>query len=136
MSSLVTNFQKDILNSKKSVTEILRTAKLISAKLGLTDISALIDAELNGYKPGAEAPSYRVLRGGTLQLFNPYRGWLPAGDVGDFGIATRQPISELEELAKGKGIAIPLTNKLPVSSLDGVADGLVQQFEHRENMRW
>jgi len=40
--------QRDILNSKKTVTEILRTAKLISAKLGLTDISDLIESELGG----------------------------------------------------------------------------------------
>lgn len=131
MASLVTTLQRDILNSKKSVTEILRTAKLISAKLGLTDISQLIDSELNGYKPGSAAPSYRIIRGGTLQLFNPYRGWLPAGDVGDYGIAISQPIPELEELAKSKGIVIPLNKKLPVSSLGGVADGLVQQFEQR-----
>jgi hypothetical protein len=52
MSSLVIDLQKDILNSKKGVTEILRTAKLISAKLGLTDISELIDSELGGYTDG------------------------------------------------------------------------------------
>ncbi len=131
MASLVTSLQHDIVNSKKSVTEILRTAKLISAKLGLADISQLIESELNGYKPGTPAPPYRIIRGGTLQLYNPYRGWLPAGDVGDYGIPIAQPISELEELAKGKGIVIPLNHKLPVSSLGGVGDGLVQQFEQR-----
>src|SRR5437867_3380698 len=113
MASLVTNLQRDILNSKKSVTEILRTAKLISAKLGLTDISNLIDCELNGYKVGSVAPDYRVVRGGALQLYNPYRGWIPAGDVGAYAIPIGQPISELDELAKGKGIVFPLNEKLP-----------------------
>ena len=131
MSSLVTELQKDILNSKKSVTEILRTAKLISAKLGLTGITELLEAELNGYKAGSTAPAYRVIKGGTLQLYNPYHGWLPAGDVGNYGIPIGQPITELEDLAKGKAIVFPVHHKFPVSSLDGVADGMVQQFEQR-----
>ena len=131
MASLVRSLQRDTLDSKKSVTEILRTAKLISAKLGLTDISQLIESELNGYKPGDSAPPYRIIRGGTLQLYNPYHGWLPAGDVGDYAIPVAQPISELEELAKGKRIAIPLSKRLPVSSLDGIGNGIAQQFEQR-----
>jgi hypothetical protein len=131
MSSLVVELQKDIINSKKTVTEILRTAKVISAKLGLSDISALIDSELNGYAPGCEAPAYRVLRGGGLQLYNPYRGWIPAGDVGDFRAAIGQSVAELEELAKAKFIVLPVREKFEVSSFDGIADGLIQQFEQR-----
>jgi hypothetical protein len=131
MASLVTGLQKDILNSKKSVTEILRTAKLISAKLGLKDVSALIEAELDGYGHGKSVPPYRVLRGGTLQFYNPYHGWLPAGDVGNYGQAIGQPIAELEELAKGKAICIPVHNKFELSSLGGVGDDLVQQFQQR-----
>jgi hypothetical protein len=48
MSSLVKDFQRDIVQSSKSTTELLRTAKLISAKLGLNDITEWVNSELNG----------------------------------------------------------------------------------------
>src|SRR5438132_5610454 len=81
MRSLVTDLQRDILNSKKSVTEILRTAKLISAKLGLNDISGLIESELSGYSDLRKVPGYREMVGGNLYYFNPARGWCFAGNI-------------------------------------------------------
>jgi len=47
MGSIVKQLQKDILNPQKRLTEILRTAKLIAAKLDLKDISDWIDQELS-----------------------------------------------------------------------------------------
>jgi hypothetical protein len=38
MASLVHQFQKDIAQSSKGVTELLRVAKMIAVKLGLNDI--------------------------------------------------------------------------------------------------
>jgi AbiTii len=107
MSSLVIELQKDIISSKKTVTEILRTAKLISAKLGLTDISQLIDSELGGYHDQAAAPKYREVTGGTLYVFNPVRGWVFAGNLSENELTYRisQPVSELEELAKAPYIS-------------------------------
>jgi len=73
MGSLVKDFQRDIVQSSKSTVELLRTAKLIAAKLGLNDITEWVNAELNGYQSGATAPLYRRISGGELQIFNPYR---------------------------------------------------------------
>ncbi len=106
MASLVTELQRDILNSKKSVTEILRSAKLISAKLGLKDISELIESELTGYNDTAKIPQYREISGGTLYYFNPVRGWMFAGNLSahEYRYRTPQPVSDMEELAKAKFI--------------------------------
>src|SRR5437588_640962 len=117
MPSLVTQLQKDILDSKKSVTEILRTAKVISAKLGLNDISELIEFELNGYNDIAKIPAYREMVGGRLFYFNPLRGWCFAGDISsnEYRYRTPQPVSELEELAKEKTILTTPTQKFQLS---------------------
>src|SRR5437764_17490 len=107
MASLVTDLQRDILNSKKPVTEILRSAKLISAKLSLNDITAWIGFELNGYPQGTDVPDYRLIKGGHLEVFNPYQGgWGFAGAVENWKSLTSQPVPELEELAAGDTIEI------------------------------
>jgi hypothetical protein len=107
MASLVRDFQRDIVQSSKSTTELLRTAKLISAKLGLNDITTWVNSELSGYSQGASVPDYRVLSGGDLQVFNPYRGWQYINHV-KRSVPIGQPVPELEELAKGKSIVLPL----------------------------
>jgi hypothetical protein len=111
MSSLVREFQRDIVQSTKSTTELLRTAKLISVKLGLSDIGDWINSELTGYQHGIEIPPYRGMSGGSLQVLNPYRGWQPVGQLKQtFNIA--QPVSELEELSNSKSIVVPLTRDM------------------------
>jgi hypothetical protein len=122
MASVVANLQRDILDSKKSVTEILRTAKVISAKLGLSDITTWIESELTGYNiaAGQNVPSYRQIKGGHLEVFNPYRGWEFAGAIDEWKSRTSQPISELEELAKGDTITITPPQPFPLRSFDGL----------------
>ena len=96
---------------------ILRTAKLISAKLGLNDISDLIESELSGYIDIAKVPSYREMAGGNLYYFNPARGWCFAGDISprEYRYRTPQPVSELEELAKAKFIVSNPIEKFQLS---------------------
>ena len=130
MSSLVLDFQKDLLRSHKTVVENLRTARLISAKLGLSEISEWIECELNGYPDGQSVPEYRVIRGGTLQVLNPYRGWQNAGEVSSFVVRTDQPISELEEISKGEFLTVTPNPRLPVRTLGG-SEGFAQQFQQR-----
>src|SRR6266404_5799885 len=121
MPSLVRDLQRDISASNKSVTEILRTAKLISAKLGLSDITAWIESELNGYKKGEVVPEYRQIKGGHLEIFNPYQGgWIFAGDVQKWRSRTSQPVPELEELASGDTIIITPDKPFPLTSIDGM----------------
>jgi len=81
MGSFVKDFQRDIVQSSKSTAELLRIAKLISAKLGLNDISERVNYELNGYEQGATIPPYRYLSGGELQVRNPVHGWLPVEKI-------------------------------------------------------
>jgi hypothetical protein len=130
MASLVRDLQRDILNSSKSTTEILRTAKLISAKLNLDDISDFIDAELSGYKTEKlPVPEYRYTKGGTLHVHNPVRGWQMAGNVHE-SYALAFPISELEILSKDKQCHFTPPRHIPVQGLDG-SDYLVGQFPQR-----
>jgi hypothetical protein len=117
--SLVHDLQNDIRRSGKSVTEILRTAKLISAKLGLREISEWIDAELNGYIAD-NAPEYRTIRGGSLYVFKPNQGWQFAGDVGNWARRTGQSISELEEMATGETVSSVPNPRFPLKSIGPV----------------
>jgi len=111
MSSLVKDFRSDIVQSAKSTTELLRTAKVISVELDLNDITEWINCELNGYSNSEKLPPYRFFSGGQLQCLNPYRGWLPAGQVKK-RFPAYQPISELEGLLNSKAIFLPLTRDL------------------------
>ncbi len=97
MSSLIKDFQRDLIQSKKSTTELLRTAKLISVKLGLSDITEWLAAELNGYDDPAKIPEYRRVTRGELQVRNPVTGWMPSGQI-KLNIKNSQPIAELESL--------------------------------------
>src|SRR5689334_16455770 len=95
MNSLVKEFQRDLVDSSKSATELLRHAKLISAKLGRDDITAWIDLELYGYGADAPVPTYRIIEGGRLMVFNPRGKWEAVGQVRK-SLPTRQPVAELE----------------------------------------
>ena len=46
MASIVRELHKDIPSSEKSVTEISRRAKAISARLGLDDVAEWLNGEL------------------------------------------------------------------------------------------
>jgi hypothetical protein len=109
MGSLVKDFQRDIVQSSKSTVELLRTAKLISVKLGLQDIADWINSELNGYNSDeVNIPEYRYFSGGELQVRNPYTGWMPSGQLG-IKFPVGQPIAELEAMVEAPFLALPLT---------------------------
>ena len=115
MAFLVENFQKDILDPRKSVTDILRTAKVISSKLGLNDIEEWIAAELNGYPDLESTPSYRRADG-TLQVQNRYRGWIIVTGEGSippmpFGYS----IPQIEEFSKQETVYIAPQTNIPLS---------------------
>ena len=128
MASLVLKFQKDVLDSQKSVTEILRTAKVISAKLGLNDIEKWIGAELNGYPEDESPPGYRHA-GGTLQASNPW-GWATVKG-GSIDWPFRYPISQIEEFSKQERVDFspntdyPLAGAYSSSVQRGVFSGTV-----------
>jgi len=68
--------QEGALDRSVPVSDLLRKAKVVAAKLGLTSLSQWADRELNGYKSGEEVPSYREVYG-QVKGWNPMRGWVP-----------------------------------------------------------
>jgi hypothetical protein len=121
MPSLVKTFQADIISGGKSVTELLRTAKLISAKLGLNEISGWLERELGGYDRVEIIPDYRMIHGGRLEVLNPYRGWLPSGQL-DIKFPVGQSIAEVEHLSKLKSVvhALSESDKMRITSNTGM----------------
>ncbi|MDA0999403.1 MAG: hypothetical protein O2807_02635 [bacterium] len=111
MSSLVEQLQAEALDSKISVTELLRKAKMVAAKLNLDDMQEWLENEMNGYKSmdNDDYPSYRIVTGHP-QALNTYRGWEPlmvanAPDL-ERAISTRSinsSVAELEDLLKADG---------------------------------
>jgi hypothetical protein len=49
---LVVELQRMAVSRDSSVIQLVRTAKLVTVKLGLTDAAGWIDRELNGYGNG------------------------------------------------------------------------------------
>lgn len=73
---LVIELQKLAISPDTSVIQLVRTAKLVAAKLGLREATDWIDKELNGYGNLSELPGYRILHG-ECRAFNPYNGiWM------------------------------------------------------------
>lgn len=75
MPSLVEELQKDALNQKVKVTELLQKSLVVATKLKLDEFASWVRLELDGYGK-AKVPAYRVLHGAP-QVFNPYRGYQP-----------------------------------------------------------
>jgi hypothetical protein len=107
MSSLVHDLQRDILQGSKSAAELLRMAKVISAKLDLKDVTVWVNAELNGYGETDEIPDYRKIGGGELQCYNPYHGWLKGNPLNKM-FAVSQPISDVDALTNAPSVVIAL----------------------------
>ena len=131
MKPLVIQFQEDLTVGNKRITELLRTAKLISVKLGLGSVQEWIEHELSGY-PGelAKLPKYRFLGGGHLQFFNPYHGWIPAMGSRLPDIPIFQPIGELETFAKGDSMYFTPARNYPLTDYSG-SDDLISNFPQR-----
>lgn len=103
MTALVLELQREALNRNASTTDLLRMALVVARKLGVSEFSEWVDAELNGYKECVPIPDYRVLHG-SLKVWNPYHGWQPLymedTDVAE-RLSTRpnnQAIPELESM--------------------------------------
>jgi len=116
MASLIEQLQADATSAQVPVTELLRRAKLIAAKLGLEDFRKWVDAELNGYSSDTEAPAYRKVSGTPMWL-HQIRGWLPINfmstaandEVLMSNRMVTQPIGELENLVLRGGQFFDMT---------------------------
>ena len=128
MEPLVLQLEAECLDSQVSILEVLRKALVVARKLELTDAQVWISKELNGYKPGDEAPRYRLLTG-QIRSWNPYQGcWIPVV-FEDHREATHlskcfagQPIGELVELVKSRegGLHFPFDPRTEANLLKGM----------------
>lgn len=104
MTGLVHELQRDALDPKVSVSDLLRKALVVSRKLSIPDIQEWLSYELNGYPPNDDViPDYREVRG-SPKVWNPYHGWQPIifqdNETADI-ISTKknsQAIGELDDL--------------------------------------
>jgi hypothetical protein len=74
MASLVEELQRDALDSRVRLSDLLRKAKAIAVKLDLPELERWVANELNGYQSGDDLPDYRRIIG-HVEGFNPYHGW-------------------------------------------------------------
>src|SRR5437016_14497886 len=106
MKSIVIELQHDALDSKTSITDLLRKALVVARKLNLSDFESWINAELNGWPNYDDIPTYREVRG-QVHALHAYQGWLPVlttEAVIEEMITVRkmrEPISEIERMSVG-----------------------------------
>jgi hypothetical protein len=74
--SLVIDLQRDAMNPDVRVSNLLRKAVVVAAKLGQHELRDWAQRELQGYMDGTPCPPYRRVQG-QLRAHNPFRGWIP-----------------------------------------------------------
>ncbi len=107
MTCLVHELQSDALNESVSILSLLRKARVVSVKLGVTTIDQWLEHEMSGYPTYTSIPDYRHVVGRTI-CHNPYVGWIPLEIenpehqklLSERGL--HQPLSELFQFADAK----------------------------------
>jgi len=106
MSSVIVELQREALNKKIRVSDLLRKALVVSRKLKLSEFQEWIENELNGYS--SMVPEYRMIKG-QIRGWNPYHGWIPLifedpkyADILSER-ACGQSIAEIEDLLEREG---------------------------------
>jgi AbiTii len=77
VESLVEQLQRDAIDPKVRVADLLRKVLLVASKLEVPSVPTWVEKELSGYNRDNMAddlPQYRVLTGRVMAL-NPVRGW-------------------------------------------------------------
>ena len=122
---LISEIQREAIDSKASVSSLLRKVKLAAAKLKLETLASWVDLELNGY-PTREVPAYRKFSG-SLRYWNEYQGWQPLG--GDAGIIRMlsevtfgESVASIEALVAGKSSS--LLSQFPPAILEILSKGM------------
>jgi len=95
VSSLVEELQRDALDSRVPLPDVLRGALVVATKLKLADFRNWVACELNGYGKDDGLPDYRVIRC-QVRSTNPFDGRK---------IPWKFPTSELEEMVCRRRIA-------------------------------
>ncbi|WPZ34526.1 hypothetical protein T8K17_25295 [Thalassobaculum sp. OXR-137] len=76
MASLVFQLQSDALDRSVRTIDLLRKAKVVAAKLDISEFIQWVNFELNGYDSLDDTPDYRHIKG-SIKFRNPYHGWMP-----------------------------------------------------------
>lgn len=118
INSPVLKLQEMASSSKTDIAELLSKAKMISVKLGLSDISEWIEYELNGYPSNEVLPSYRVLKDVPIRAFNPYRGWVPCQLSGKYS-----PGSEMHDALTTAYIPNSISMVIEYTKMDNILFG-------------
>lgn len=118
MSSIVRDLQKNALDKKVPVSDLLRMALVVAKKLKITEFEKWVTNELNGYENNDDIPEYRKISG-EVKAWNPYHGWQPViisqHEIADI-ISQRQcgqTIAEMESLLidKHRSLFMPFTKQ-------------------------
>jgi hypothetical protein len=67
--NVISEIQKEVIDSNSDVTAILRKAKVLAYQLKLNEFKEWVENELNGYKDRATVPPYRRFRAENLGHF-------------------------------------------------------------------
>jgi hypothetical protein len=121
VAPLVVQFQQDLISGTKSVSDLLRTAKLIAAKLNLGKLEAWIHNELHGYPEGSQIPDYRRITG-VLHVQHPNYGWQQVGRLAPQTLVFSEAIASAEAL-RDSGGAYPVAENYPLTSDSGNSMG-------------
>lgn len=111
MSSIILELQKEALDEKVDIATLLRKVFLVSTKLGLKDLKAWANNELNAYKDDDTVPEYRKTKG-ELKSFNRFHGWIKVdfaeSDWEDKITVTNisQSIAEIQRLKSSKNATL------------------------------
>lgn len=74
--SLVLQLQKECLDNRTPILDVLRKTLVVARKLGVSSLQKWVEQELKGYCHTDEIPEYRIVKG-HLKAWNPLRGWIP-----------------------------------------------------------
>jgi len=127
MSSLVLELQREALDSKVRVSDLLRKAFVVASKLKIREFEEWAKAELHGYTADS-IPSYRHVKG-EIKAYNPARGWIPviiknpdlAESLSERSVG--QSIGELEDIITRKKKSGLLTIPFPPEILNQLRQG-------------
>jgi len=104
--SLVEELQREALDPKVSVADLLRKALVVAVKLNLGKFRTWVERELNGYEGVVDVPGYRVIMG-DVKVVNPFRGHIPFISQNSDLMKTisthkeRCPVGTLQQLLSG-----------------------------------
>lgn len=133
VSSVVKELQRDSLDRKVPITELLRKAFFIAKKLHIEDFEKWASQELNGYTDLDDIPTYRHVSG-NVKGWNPYHGWIPV-IIEDHEVMEKisntviaQSIAEVETLS-GQSDANHGLLQIPFSPQNMVTLGKWVQFQ-------